>query len=195
MSRPLTVAPVAAPVGEDIRPAQELARQASELGRQVKDQVATVVVGADAVTEQLLIALLVRRAWRGRHEPDVPPVPTDTGRVAGTAPPGSLARRREEILQAGDYGGVVREYLRELFASQGLPEAAVQPPRLPEVRVTGRGNTTLREDLRILWDVAFGPRPRPVTYTRWKELEPTIDAVRRAAAEGRWRFADTGDAA
>lgn len=58
MSRPLTAAPVAAPVGEDIRPAQELAKQASELGRQVKDQVATVVVGADAVTEQLLIALL-----------------------------------------------------------------------------------------------------------------------------------------
>ncbi|MGH3449866.1 MAG: AAA family ATPase, partial [Haloechinothrix sp.] len=58
MSRPLTVAPVVTPLGEDVRPAQELAKQASELGRQVKDQVATVVVGADAVTEQLLIALL-----------------------------------------------------------------------------------------------------------------------------------------
>jgi hypothetical protein len=148
-----------------------------------------------AVAAVVLLVLLVRRAWQGRHEPDVPPVPTDTGRVVGAAPPGSFARRREEILQAGDYGAVVREYLQELFASQGLPEAEERPRTLPEVRVQGRGNTTLREDLRILWDVAFGPRPRPVTYTRWKELEPRIDAVRRAAAEGRWRFADTGDAA
>ncbi len=58
MSRPATAAPVAAPVGEDLRPAQELARQAGELARQVAERVATVVVGADAVTEQLLIALL-----------------------------------------------------------------------------------------------------------------------------------------
>jgi MoxR-like ATPase len=58
MSRPLTAAPVAAPVGEDVRPAQELAKQASELARQVTEQVATVVVGAEEVTEQLLIALL-----------------------------------------------------------------------------------------------------------------------------------------
>lgn len=148
-----------------------------------------------SVAAVVLLVLLVRRVWRGRHEPDVPPIPTDTGRVAGTAPPGSLARRREEILQAGDFGGVVREYLQELFASRGLPVGADRPHKLPEVVVQGRGNTTLREDLRILWDVAFGPRPRPVTYTRWKELEPMIDAVRRAAAEGRWRFADTGDAA
>ncbi|MGH3449865.1 MAG: hypothetical protein ACRDQW_03890, partial [Haloechinothrix sp.] len=148
-----------------------------------------------SIAAVVLLVVLVRRVWRGRHEPDVPPVPTDTGRVAGTAPPGSLARRREEILQAGDYGGVVREYLRELFAARGWPPTETPPRKLPEVIVKGRGNTTLREDLRILWDVAFGPRPRPVTYTRWKELEPTIDAVRRAAAEGRWRFADTGDAA
>ncbi len=58
MSRTVTAAPVAAPVGEDVRPAQELAKQASELARQVVEQVATVVVGAEAVTEQLLIALL-----------------------------------------------------------------------------------------------------------------------------------------
>ncbi|HET6574341.1 MAG TPA: hypothetical protein VFG68_12095 [Fimbriiglobus sp.] len=148
-----------------------------------------------AVAALVLLVLLIRRAWRKRHEPDVPPVPTDTGRVAGTGPPGSLARRREEILQAGDYGPVVREYLQEMFVAQGLPAAADPPHRLPEVRVKGRGGTTLREHLRILWDVAFGPRPRPVNYGRWKELEPMIDAVRRAAADGRWRFEETGDAA
>jgi MoxR-like ATPase len=61
MSRPASPVAVAHAAGhsaEDIRPAQELAKQANELSRQVADQVATVVVGADAVTQQLLIALL-----------------------------------------------------------------------------------------------------------------------------------------
>ena len=43
---------------EELRPGQELAKQASELLLQVREQVALVVVGAEGVTEQLLIALL-----------------------------------------------------------------------------------------------------------------------------------------
>ena len=43
---------------EELRPGQELAKQASELLMQVRAQVALVVVGAEGVTEQLLIALL-----------------------------------------------------------------------------------------------------------------------------------------
>ncbi|OWK47009.1 AAA family ATPase [Fimbriiglobus ruber] len=43
---------------EDVGPAQELAREAHELYRRVADQVSRVVVGADDVTQQLLIALL-----------------------------------------------------------------------------------------------------------------------------------------
>jgi MoxR-like ATPase len=42
----------------DTLPAQELARTASQLYRQVADEVARVVVGAELVTQQLLIALL-----------------------------------------------------------------------------------------------------------------------------------------
>jgi hypothetical protein len=149
-----------------------------------------------AITAVLLLIALIRRAWRGRHEPDVPPVPTDTGRVAGSGPPGSLARRREEILQAGDYTDVVRDYLRDLFVSRGLPTSVPESARtMPEVVVRGPGNTTLREYLRILWGVVHGQNPRPVTYTRWKELEPMIDAVRRAAEDGRWRFAESGGTA
>ncbi len=149
-----------------------------------------------ALAAVLTLIALVRRAWRGRHEPDVPPVPTDTGRVAASGPPGSLARRREEILHAGDYTEMVREYLRELFAARGM--TAPVPGRgsdLHDIVVRGPGGTTLREYLRILWGVAYGPRPRPVTYSRWKELEPMIDAVRRAADEGRWRVAETGGGA
>lgn len=42
----------------DTGPARELAARASQLARDVAQRVSTVVVGADAVTEQLLIALL-----------------------------------------------------------------------------------------------------------------------------------------
>jgi MoxR-like ATPase len=42
----------------DTQPAQDLARVASQLYRQVADEVARVVVGAELVTQQLLIALL-----------------------------------------------------------------------------------------------------------------------------------------
>ena len=42
----------------DTGPARELVARAGQLSRDVAEQVATVVVGADAVTEQLLIALL-----------------------------------------------------------------------------------------------------------------------------------------
>ena len=48
----------APPETAETGPARELAAQASQLLREVRAQVATVVVGADAVTEQLLIALL-----------------------------------------------------------------------------------------------------------------------------------------
>jgi len=57
MNRPPQTA-AAAVAAADIRPAQELAKQSSELFRQVADSIATVVVGAEKVTEQLLIALL-----------------------------------------------------------------------------------------------------------------------------------------
>src|SRR5258707_11159490 len=40
------------------QPARELAQQARELSKKVASEVARVVVGADAVTQQLLIALL-----------------------------------------------------------------------------------------------------------------------------------------
>ena len=59
--RPKMAAAVSAPPGpsaEDTAPARELAAVAGGLFQQVSAQVGTVVVGAETVTEQLLIALL-----------------------------------------------------------------------------------------------------------------------------------------
>lgn len=146
-----------------------------------------------AVTAAIIIAvLLLRRLRRSGHTPDTPTIPTDTGRIAASGAPGSLARRKEEILQAGNYTDVVREYLQELFFAHGLPNPA--PRRMPQVETSGRDRKTLLEDLDTLWDVAFGQDRMPILYSRWKELEPMIDAVRRAAENGRWRFTPGGNA-
>jgi hypothetical protein len=59
---------------------------------------------------------------------------------------------------------------------------------MPGVEAHGPDAKTLRGHLRILWEVAYGANPKPVTYSRWKELEPMIETVRRAAGEGRWTF-------
>ena len=118
-----------------------------------------------------------------------------TGRVAGSAAPGSVARRREEVLQTGNYAEYVREYLRDLFAERGFPV----PPgpaasELPAVTATGPDAKAVKANLRILWGVACGADQKPIPYSRWKELEPMIDVVRRAADEGRWQFAAPGGA-
>lgn len=58
MATAVTGAPMAGAPTEDIAPAQELAKQASDIYRQVVGEVNKVVVGAEDVTMNLLIALL-----------------------------------------------------------------------------------------------------------------------------------------
>lgn len=133
-----------------------------------------------------LVGWLVRRAWKNRHAPDVPAGPKP---AAGAATGGPLAERGAELARSADLSGPVREFVRLVFAGQGLPPGP--PPRkMPRVEVTGPGAPRLRDDLRALWEVAFPARPVPLNFARWKELEPVLDAVRKAAAAGRWRFAD-----
>ena len=147
----------------------------------------------------VLLAILVvlgflRRSWKARYDADRSPVPTDTGRVAASGLPGSFARRREELLQAGNYTVVVREYLRDLFAERGLPDADTDGWRdMP--RVTGPDAKRLKNDLNVLWNVAYSSTARPVTFSRWKEIEPMLEAVRESALEGRWQFAIPGGSA
>lgn len=152
---------------------------------------ARVMQGLAGAIAVLATGWMLRRIWTARHLPDRPPVPTDTGRVAGSGPPGSFTRRREELLQSGDYTRPVREYLDDLFTRQGLPADEYRRPRsLPPVAVAGGDARAIRSNLRILWEAAYGPGV--VTYSRWKELEPMIAAVQRAAGDGRWRFAAGG---
>jgi hypothetical protein len=46
------------------------------------------------------------------------------------------------------------------------------------------------KDLEQLWTVAYGPVPK-INLTKWKDLEPMIVRVWKAADAGRWRFLPT----
>jgi len=164
------------------------------VGRPARDQRVTGVLAFLAVLATAVIVLLKMRALRwSSYKGDVLPVPTDTGRVVSSGPPGTVARRKEELLQGGNYTGPVSEYLKEFFVGRGyvVPTGEI-PKKLPKVTITGGDSGTLRSQLKALWEVAFDPKSKPVGFTRWKELEPMIAAVKRAAEADRWRFAPEG---
>ena len=146
-----------------------------------------VVVGA------FVLALVLRRLLGAKHAPDHTPVPRDPARPGGSD---GAAKQREELVQRGEYLGLVAEYLRGWFAECGAAAGAA----LPEIRVRpGVPGKPLRDALRILWGVAFDPPAsgrggraarRAVPYSRWKQLEPTIHAAQAAHRAGDWRFAE-----
>lgn len=149
-----------------------------------------VWLGIAAVTA--LLGWLLRRAWKARHSPDrvvAPKLPTVA--KPGKTLPGPFAVRERELAAATDLSGPVGEYLREMFRARGLPADAVGG-KMPRVEVNAGRAPELLADLRTLWGVAFPSGPAPLNFARWKELEPMIDAVRRAADRGRWRFAPGG---
>lgn len=140
----------------------------------------------------LVFALALRRLLGAKHAPDHTPVPRDPVRAGAPDP---AARQREELLQLGEYRGLVADYLRGWFAGCG----AAAGPGLPEIRVRpGVPATPLLGNLRILWGVAFDPPPAPgrgaarhaVPYSRWKQLEPMIHAAQAGHAAGDWRLAE-----
>lgn len=138
-----------------------------------------VAAGAAAVFAFFLLS----RTWASRHRPDVPPPPKPpVSRGAG------LADRGAELARSADVSGPVRGYVRLLFVGRGLPGGRF-PRKMPPVEVTGPGRAQLRADLRELWDLATAD-PQPLNFARWKELEPVIEAVRRAGDRGQWRFLD-----
>lgn len=134
----------------------------------------------------LLVGWLFRRSWKSRHAPEVPPVPKPAGTAANA---GTLDERGAELSRLADLSGPIREYVRLMFVGQGLPSGRL-PRKMPQVEVTGSGASQLRQYLRELWDLAFPAQAVSINFARWKELEPMLEAVRRAAVAGRWRFTE-----
>ncbi len=147
------------------------------------------LVKAAVVLAAFAVVLVARRFLEAKHAPDHTPVPRDPAR---TGPPDTAARQREELLQRGEYRGLVADYLRGWFAACG----AAAGPDVPEISVRpGTPDKPVRAALRILWGVAFDAPPaataarHAVPYARWKQLEPLIHAAQAGHEAGDWRFA------
>ena len=136
--------------------------------------------------------LFAFRSLSGRHKPDraaMPVAPLARVRPAK----GLVGQMRQEVIVAGDFGPLVREYCRELFVACGLPPGGHD--RLPPISYKGRVENTpaLLADLTKLWATTYGPQTR-ITLATWKDLEPMLQRVWRAAEAGRWSFAPAGAA-
>jgi hypothetical protein len=140
----------------------------------------------------LALLILAARSVTARHKPDratLPVAPLARVRPAK----GLVGQMRQEVIVAGDFGPLVRDYCRELFAACGLPPGSHD--RLPPVSYKGRVENTpaLLADLTKLWATTYGPQTS-MTLATWKDLEPMLQRVWRAAEAGRWSFAPAGAA-
>jgi hypothetical protein len=133
---------------------------------------------------------VVTRVRAARLGDDTPAPPRGSGTTTAV---GSLAQRQADLLKSGDVAGPVREVVAGLFAAQGLTGPASGPA--PAIETSGPDADGLARRVRELWDRVLGPAGTPVTAARWKELEPMLDEVYRAADAGRWRVAPQGGSA
>jgi hypothetical protein len=139
----------------------------------------------------MAILYFARRAFVNRYRNERTAMPVAP--LARVKPAkGLVGQMRQDILIGGDYGPVIRDYLREFFAATGLRAGPVDATRagLPPVQYDGRAENkpALLADLTKLWQTAYGPAVR-IPLSAWKELEPMMLRVWRAADAGRWRFA------
>ncbi|MFO0936945.1 MAG: hypothetical protein U0798_10570 [Gemmataceae bacterium] len=132
---------------------------------------------------------LIRRLFVSQYRKDRTALPSSP--LARIKPAkGLVGQMRQDLLMHGDYGIMVRDYIRDLFLSLGLPAGSHH--QLPNVNYSGKpeNRPALLEDLHKLWAIAFDSAPR-VTIADWKTLEPVLIRVWRAAEAGRWTFAAT----
>lgn len=143
---------------------------------------AVIMLGLTAMA----FLFFARRAFQARYRADRKAMPiAPLARIKQAK--GIVGQMRQDVLLAGDYGPVVREYLRELFTAVGLPGG--NHDRLPPIQYKGKTDNApaLLADLTKLWVIAYGPHQR-VNIAKWKEIEPMMQRVWRAADAGRWNF-------
>lgn len=146
-----------------------------------------VVIAVLATLLAFLAYAVVRwRAVTGWFRRTFRPLPRDPAMLGPDVAVGSVGHRRLELLRTADYGPVLREYVRRLFQDRGLP-AEYTASKLPHADIAVRNPKFLREALAGLWAVVNSSAP--VSYGRWRQLEPLLAAVRAAADDDKWRFA------
>ncbi len=147
------------------------------------------VVGTLFVMAMILASILLRRrVWGSGMARNYQPIPADPLRLGRDAALGSFAHRRLEILRGSDFRAPFAEFVKLLFHERGYPEG-YRGDRCPKIEAEGRSRAHLLDSVRRLWTEAHLHADAPLAYTKWKELEPILAAVRSAAVANRWRFA------
>lgn len=148
---------------------------------------ARVLEGALVFAAIAVIVFLLRRTMGSKQPTDVPPAPNTGAGAAKTGPPGVFDRRQKELVRRNNLYEPVRNLMREFFDAVGAPPNP--GPKLPPLEISDavRKPESLRQAIRDMWRIAYGP-PQPITAQRWFELEPYFDRLRKAHADGKWRF-------
>jgi hypothetical protein len=132
---------------------------------------------------------LLKRSWASKRPADGAPPPPGGLPQASMAqkPRGLFDRRQRELFRRNNVYEPARLITREMFIAAGAPEDPGK--KLPEVEISDAVSRpdTLVDALTDLWKIAFGP-PRVLTVQRWKLLEPLLERVRQAHADGKWRL-------
>jgi hypothetical protein len=150
------------------------------------------VDGMAVILAIVIARLLLWRTWGARQPTDIPPAPYTGAGAASTGPPGVFERRQKELVRRNNLYEPVRNMMREFFDSVGAPPHP--GPRIPPLEIdrSVRKPDSLRQAIRDMWRIAYGP-PQPISAQRWFELEPYFERLRRAHADGKWRFVPDDD--
>lgn len=133
---------------------------------------------------------VLRRVWGRLHQPDQVPMPVHPFAKIKTAA-GLVGQLQRDVIVGGDYGPVVRDYLRDLFAAQGYePKPGTPMPEFPPaLKYEGKPENAglLIRDFAAAWRIYVAEGR--ISLAMWKELEPKLVKLWKSAKAGRWRFA------
>jgi hypothetical protein len=161
------------------------------------DRLVLALFSRDRILAALLLVASVglllygaRRLVRARHRIETAVPLTASGQLAaGDRDLPVMTQRYRDVVWAGNLWEAARALARSCFdpATDGLPGRPA--PALP-VAVAGgwRQRWTLARQVRRVWELAYGPRPVPVSPSQFARLGAVVQSVRAALADGTLRF-------
>ncbi|MGL6074951.1 MAG: DUF4350 domain-containing protein [Fimbriiglobus sp.] len=149
-----------------------------------KRSTSDVIKSIAVIVAGILTFFLLRHLLQSKHQPETTQQPKEARHLTNSGDAGSLARKKQELLEQGDYSPLVREYLQHWFERLG----ASGSQSLPKVEFPAGHQPKVQGWLQTLWDVAYTTDPRPLPLSRWKQLEPMIQNLQSSHADQAWRF-------
>jgi hypothetical protein len=145
-----------------------------------------------------LVAYGLIRFQRARHRPE--PAPPLARGLVPQGPAWSLvAQRHQELLSDGNVWEVARALARQFFDSvAGTPPHSAVPaadgPSLPSIILSGDGSreSSLADQVRRLWNLAYGAAPTRVSPRQLDELIAQLEALQTALSRGTLRLVRSG---